>query len=234
MPDRPRVGFYLPIPLKIIALNNFVFANEIHPQYLSPNIFSVFDWKTQERFPVSHYPEKSARAPSQRVRRRKGKNMSSSADMRPESGPGGAARHRALAAAFAAGLIASFTASVGLAEAAPEAVGIELNKLEPNGDACRAYVVLNNTTAAAYGTLKLDLVLFDADGIVVKRLAVETAPLAAGKTSLKVFDIDGLACGHIGRMLLNDVIACDKAGKASDDCMDGLTPTARGSVPFIK
>jgi len=119
--------------------------------------------------------------------------------------------------------------------AAPEGtVSIELNKLEPNGAACRAYVVLNNATEAVFKTLKLDLVMFDTDGIVAKRLAVETAPLAAGKTSLKVFDIDGLGCPQIGRMLLNDVISCDASGDSSGDCLAAMAPKTRGDVPFIK
>lgn len=70
---------------------------------------------------------------------------------------------------------------------AAERVAIELNKLEPQGDACRAYLVLKNGTTSAFETLKLDLVMFDADSVVARRLAVETALLPAGKTSLKVF-----------------------------------------------
>ena len=115
-----------------------------------------------------------------------------------------------------------------------KAVTVELNKLEPNGQACRAYVVLSNGAGVAYDSLKLDLVLFDVDGVVAKRLAVETAPLAAGKTSLKVFDIDALPCAGIGRVLLNDVLACAAGGGARADCLADLAPTTRGPVPFIK
>jgi len=113
-------------------------------------------------------------------------------------------------------------------------VTVELNKLEPNGGACRAYLVLENGTASAFDTLTLDLVMFDTDGVVAKRLAVETAPLPAGKTSLKVFDIDGLPCGAVGRVLLNDVMACADASGPRDDCLGLVAPAARGPVAFVK
>jgi len=120
------------------------------------------------------------------------------------------------------------------ARAADGAVTVELNKLEPNGAACRAYLVLENGTESAFASLKLDLVMFDADGVVAKRLAVETAPLPAGKTSLKAFDVDGLACAEIGSVLLNDVMACADASGARDDCLALVTPSARGPVAFIE
>lgn len=123
---------------------------------------------------------------------------------------------------------------VTCAEAETRAVQVELNKLEPNGAACRAYLVLANGTASAFETLKLDLVLFDPDGVVARRLAVETAPLPAGKTSLKVFDIDGLACAHVGRVLVNDVMACADASGSRADCLGLVEPGSRTPAPFIK
>lgn len=117
---------------------------------------------------------------------------------------------------------------------AGKAVAIELNKLEPNGAACRAYLVLKNGTESVFGSLKLDLVVFDSDGVVAKRLAVETAPLPAGKTSLKVFDIADQPCGGIGRVLLNDVLACRDVAGPREDCLDLVVPSARGPIPFIE
>lgn len=114
------------------------------------------------------------------------------------------------------------------------AVRVELNKLEPNGSACRAYLVLENGTGSAFEALKLDLVMFDTEGVVAKRLAVETAPLAASKTSLKVFDIDGLPCGQVGRVLLNEVMTCQDGTGGRDDCLAVVSPRSRAAVPFVK
>lgn len=120
------------------------------------------------------------------------------------------------------------------ASTASQGVKIELNKLEAGNNACRAYLLLENRSPSSFESLKLDLVLFDADGIVAKRLAVEGAPLPKEKTSLKVFDIAGLPCDSIGRILLNKLTACSDAQGKRNDCLAQISTTARGSVPFIK
>lgn len=113
-------------------------------------------------------------------------------------------------------------------------VSIELNKLEQAQGACRSYLVLRNGTPAVFETMKLDLVLFDQDGIVARRLAVEMGPLPSAKTSLKVFNIDGVPCDQIGGLLLNDVIACADAGGPRTDCLTLIETSARGSVTFFQ
>ncbi len=130
------------------------------------------------------------------------------------------------------GVLIGFMATT--AQAADRNLSIELNKLEPHGSACRAYLVLENKTGARFKTLKLDLVMFDTGGIIAKRLAVEAAPLPVGKTSLKVFDIGGLPCEVVGRVLLNDVMACADASGERDDCLDLVVPASRGPVDLIK
>lgn len=137
---------------------------------------------------------------------------------------------RALALAAAVALPG---ASWAQSEEAARGVAIELNKLEPNGGACRAYLVVKNA-AAAFESLKLDLVMFDRDGVVAKRLAVQAAPLPVGKTSLKVFDIAGHDCAGIGSILLNDVLECAPAPQGGTGCLGLIAASARGDVPFIK
>lgn len=134
-----------------------------------------------------------------------------------------------------AGLLLGCLLAFGVPAVAQEAgVGIELNKLEPREGACRAYLVLENGTGSAFESLKLDLVMFDPEGVVAKRLAVETAPLPAGKTRLKVFDIDGLSCARIGKLLLNAVLSCEDATGPREDCLALVTTGSRDAVTFIK
>jgi hypothetical protein len=136
----------------------------------------------------------------------------------------------------------TFIACVGLlcvallqrAHAQDDGVGIELNKLEPVSDACRAYLVFENRTARAFDPFKLDLVMFDSDGVIAKRVAVEAGPLPAGKTSVKLFDVGGLGCGDIRRVLLNSVMACDTPGDARPDCTALAKPASRTEATFIK
>lgn len=128
-------------------------------------------------------------------------------------------------------LVAS-TAVTALAD--DSGVSVELNKLEPQDAACRAYFVLENRSPIAFSTLKLDLVMFDNDGIVTKRLAAELGPLPLEKTSLKVFDMEDLPCTGLGRLLLNDVTACEDESGPRADCLALLSASTRASVPFIK
>ena len=130
-------------------------------------------------------------------------------------------------------LCASLLASLASANAGAATIDVELNKLETSQKACRAYLVLRNHTGAAFSSLKLDLVMFDREGIVAKRLAVEAGPLPVSKTSLKVFDMSDMTCESVGRVLLNDVLNCIDDDGPRETCLELLRPTAR-TAEFIK
>lgn len=134
----------------------------------------------------------------------------------------------------AAPVVAQETGAAGAKPVGGEPVSIELNKLEPQGEACRAYLVVKNTGEQAFDSLKLDLVMFDEGGVVAKRLAVQAAPLPAGKTSLKVFDIQGHACPDISSILLNDVLECTPALESPGGCLAQIAVSARGELSFLK
>lgn len=130
--------------------------------------------------------------------------------------------------------LGAMIAAAGSARAAEGRIGVELNKLEPLASACRAYLVLTNTAGTAFRDLKLDLVIFDTDGIVARRVAVQGGPIPDGKTSLKVFDIDGVQCAKISRFLLNGVMTCAAPDGARGDCVGLIDTTSRAAVPLIK
>src|SRR3546814_10142080 len=72
--------------------------------------------------------------------------------------------------------------------------------------------------------------MFDRGGVVAKRLAVQAGPLPVGKTSLKVFDVEGNACPDIGSILLNDVLECTPAPEAPGGCLARIAVSARGEL----
>ena len=124
--------------------------------------------------------------------------------------------------------------SAVLPASAADAIHIELNKFEPREEACRAYLVFKNGAGSTFTEFKLDLVMFDPDGIIARRLALDAAPLRADKTSVKLFDIEGLACAGIARILINDVLDCRDAGGEHADCIDLVTSASRNDVPLVK
>lgn len=117
---------------------------------------------------------------------------------------------------------------------AQQSLKIELNKLEAVENACRAYMLFENSSGESYDSLKLDLVMFDSDGLINKRIAVEGAPLPAGKTSVKLFDIKDVACEQLGRILLNDVLSCSGPAGEYSDCLARIETTSRNLVSFFK
>lgn len=135
-------------------------------------------------------------------------------------------------------LLASLTGSAApsLGDEATEGhVAVELNKLEINGIGCQPYLVFENKTELDFNSLKLDLVMFDIEGIIARRIAVEGAPLPPGKMSVKVFDLTDLACDQIGRVLLNGLTQCaDRNGERSD-CLTLMETASRAAdVTFIQ
>lgn len=134
----------------------------------------------------------------------------------------------------------SLSAFPALAQTSPPssskagAFSLELNRLDGVGGDCRVTLVEKNGTPSTFAALKLDLVVFDGAGIVSKRVGVDAGPLKAGRTVVKTFDLKGLACGDVGRLLINDVLACEAEGLAADACLDLVEPRSRVAAPFDK
>jgi len=118
------------------------------------------------------------------------------------------------------------------AAAADPRVLLDVNRLDAAGADCRVTLVERNGTAGDIASLKLDLVVFDKAGVVAKRVAVEAGPLKAGRSSVRNFDFKGVGCADIGRLLLNDVLACDIAGQPAAACTEALELTSRAGLPF--
>jgi hypothetical protein len=119
------------------------------------------------------------------------------------------------AAALSAGAAAPALAASG--------VSIELNRLEAREQSCRVSLVVGNPGDKAFDSLKLDLVFFDKEGVISRRLSVEAGPVRAAKTSVKLFDANDTPCGDVSRVLLNDVTACGD----EQDCLALVSTSSR-------
>lgn len=118
--------------------------------------------------------------------------------------------------------------------AVPGPISIELNKLEPQDGACRAYLVLVNPDGPDITDLKLDLILFNQDQVIERRIAVSLSPLPTAKTTVKLFDIQGQDCERIGSVLINEVMNCSGADGDVPNCTRRITPTSRVNAKFFK
>lgn len=111
---------------------------------------------------------------------------------------------------------------------------IELNKLEPSDKGCRAYMVIDNPGETAYQSFKIDLVLFQTDGVIGKRFSIDLAPLKPKKKSVKLFEIDRIQCDKIGSFLINDVMECKADSGAVPGCLDNLKTSTLTKVQISK
>jgi hypothetical protein len=136
--------------------------------------------------------------------------------------------------------IAALAAGAGAPHAQPATTPasapprLELNKLEVDGQNCRVYLMADNGKGEAYRSFKVDLFVLDTDGIVAKRVVLELAPLAAKKTVIRLFDIAAVPCSRFGRILLNDVLACEAETGARQNCLAETETTSKASVPLVK
>ena len=112
---------------------------------------------------------------------------------------------------------------------------VELNRLEPQGENCRTYLLIDNSKGDAYRSLKLDLFALDTDGVAAKRLAVEVGPVPEKKRLIKLFDWAWLACARVGSVLLNDVLTCEGPGGPRESCLAALDTASKADpVTFVK
>jgi hypothetical protein len=118
--------------------------------------------------------------------------------------------------------------------AANPPISVELNRLDEQGQSCRASFVITNPGPETYTGYKLDLVVFDKGGTIIKRLAADVAPLRADKETVKIFDIPDTPCAGIGSILVNDVLDCRIGDKPATDCTGVLAVSSKLSVKLLK
>jgi hypothetical protein len=131
-------------------------------------------------------------------------------------------------------LVLSATAAPAVPARADAPLTVDLNRLEDRDGACRLHFVFTNPTDRAFEALTLDLVLFDAGGVIAERVALEAAPLLADKTMVKQFDLPGRACADIGRVLINDVTACADREGPIEGCIDMIAPRATAAAELFR
>ena len=108
-------------------------------------------------------------------------------------------------------------------QATEQNVRVELNTLESTETHCRMTFVVENKSAALE-SLKLDLVVFNTESIVYRRLITELGPVRAGRTIVKTYAIE-TKCAQVGAVLVNDVSACIPGD--TNTCLDGLSLSSR-------
>ena len=109
---------------------------------------------------------------------------------------------------------------------------LELNSAEPVDDACRISLLVENTLPGDIAALGIEAVLFDLSGKVARLLTLDLQDAPRGRPRLRQFDLPGLECATLSRVLVNAVPVCSGAGLEPSACLDALVPRSR--VPQIE
>ena len=119
-----------------------------------------------------------------------------------------------------------------LAYAAAEPLRVELNTGETTENRCRLTFVIENKAKEPVESLKLDLAVFNTEGVVQTRMVTEMAPVRPVKTVVRTFSVDG-DCKQIGSILVNDITACVPG--TPNACLDTLELSSKlKGVKFYK
>jgi hypothetical protein len=108
-------------------------------------------------------------------------------------------------------------------------LSLELNRIDALDGACRLTFMAENRLGTDLEALGLETVLIATDGQVERLTLFEFGALPHGVPRVRQFDIPGLACEGLGRVLINGVAECDGA----ENCNDALDLESRTSVEVI-
>jgi hypothetical protein len=118
--------------------------------------------------------------------------------------------------------------------AAAQTLDIELNKLEDLNGQCAASLLLTNRLSETLDQVRFDLYIFGRDGIIARRLLLDTGPMQVDKTTVATFALIDRTCDAIGRLLVSGVPICKGTDGADIDCAAALNLTSRAAVPLTK
>jgi hypothetical protein len=114
-------------------------------------------------------------------------------------------------------------------EQAP-ALTLEFNALEPSETGCRLTFVVTNTLPAALDRAAFEMALFNKAGVVDRLTVLDFKDLPSGKTKVTRFNLSGLDCGNVGRILVNELTGCTGAGVDVAACRAALKAQSRSET----
>lgn len=117
-------------------------------------------------------------------------------------------------------------------DAAPAGLSIEFNAVQPGDAGCRVTFLAVNGFDVTLDRASVETALFDKGGAIERIVTLDFKALAPGKTKVLQFELAGLDCANLGRVLINDISACEGDGLQPSACLAGLKVSARADIAF--
>lgn len=113
------------------------------------------------------------------------------------------------------------------------ALFVELNTLSPLDGGCRLTFMATNALGTDVEQLVLETVLLTTDGKVDRLTLFDLRDLPANRPRVRQFDVSGLSCDGLGRVLINGIDTCSGEGLDRATCTDQLDLSTRTDVEVI-
>lgn len=117
----------------------------------------------------------------------------------------------------------------GEATPAPS-LNLELNGADASAAGCRLTFVVENRLGMGLDKAAFEIVLFNDAGLVERLAVLDFKELPDGKTKVRQFDIQGADCARVGRVLVNDAVACEGEGVEAGACLRRLVTATKSAV----
>jgi hypothetical protein len=112
------------------------------------------------------------------------------------------------------------------------AFALELNALQASDAGCRITFLATNNLGGLLNRAAVEMALFGHSGAIDRIVTLDFKNLTEGKTKVLQFELAGLQCTEVSRVLINDIGVCDGEGFDPARCLGALVPTARPDVAF--
>ncbi len=132
-------------------------------------------------------------------------------------------------------LFLAFCATCVAAPAAAEdgVLRVELNAAETTDTACRLSFLIENTHGADIAQAVYETVLFNADGEVDQLTLFDFGTLPTGRPRVRQFEVPGLACNDLSRLLINGASTCKAGDLGADVCAATLSLSSRTAIALL-
>ncbi len=114
----------------------------------------------------------------------------------------------------------------------PAALTLELNALQASDTACRVSFLATNGLDGTIDRAAVEVAFFTTDGAIDRIVTLDFKGLTQGKTKVLQFELADLPCTGIGRLLINDIAACEGQAIAATACLAGLVTTSLPDITF--
>ena len=109
---------------------------------------------------------------------------------------------------------------------------LELNALQPAETGCRVTFLATNNLPGQLDRAAVEMAFFLTDGGIDRIVTLDFQALSPGKTKVLQFELAGLGCPQLGRLLINDITACEGTDIAPTACLEGLITSSRPDISF--